>query len=175
MARAQRSPTNHSPLKTKQSPRLHHFFFPTVNPSSSCTVICPHYNCIFAHLQIYEKKEFQKKGGKGLTLFVSLLEGILFSKLSTRCDLVKPDPSLGMGRGPFLPISPRAVQAAMARRGDVLSKNEPGSTGDKTEKKTLLLLGSETSRKGPKTVLETAKQSQSLHFLLTDNLLTFSR
>lgn len=65
---------------------------------------------------------------KRLALFVSLLEGILFSKLSTRCNLVKPDPSLGIGRGPFLPISPRAVQAAIARRGDVLSKNDPVST-----------------------------------------------
>jgi hypothetical protein len=70
--------------------------------------------------RILEEKEIKR-----LALFVSLLDGILLSKLSTRCSLVNPDPSLGIGRGPFLPISPKAVQAAIANRGDVLSKNEP--------------------------------------------------
>lgn len=79
--------------------------------------------------RIPEREEIRKR----LTLFVSLLEGILLSKLSTRCNLVKPDPSLGIGSGPFLPISPRAVQAAIARRGDVLSKNEPVSTFSQKE------------------------------------------
>ena len=74
--------------------------------------------------RISEEKDKRKR----LALFVSLLEGILFSRLSTRCNLVKPDPSLGIGSGPFLPISPKAVQAAIARRGDVLSKNEPVNT-----------------------------------------------
>lgn len=81
------------------------------------------------HPQLKIKQFLEEKGKrKRRALFVSLLEGILFSRLSTRCSLVKPDPSLGIGRGPFLPISPRAVQAAIAKRGEVLSKNEPVNT-----------------------------------------------
>lgn len=84
---------------------------------------------LFVHTTMNSTKERgEKKEKERLALFVSLLEGILLSKLSTRWSLVNPDPSLGIGRGPFLPISPRAVQAAIANRGDVLSKNEPVST-----------------------------------------------
>jgi len=60
-----------------------------------------------------------------------LLEGIRASKLSTSCSFVKPVPSLGIGKGPFLPISPRAVQAATTRKGEVLSRKEP--TGEKKQ------------------------------------------
>ena len=105
---------------------LCYHLFP-LNSSSRCNAIHPFYDSIFTHLSV-NGKNFRKKDKKErLALFVSLLEGILFSRLSTRCSLVKPDPSLGMGNGPFLPISPRAVQAAIARRGEVLSKNEPVS------------------------------------------------
>lgn len=58
-------------------------------------------------------------------MLVSLPDVILPNRFSTRCFLVKPEPSSGMGRDPFRPISPKAVAAATDNKGDELSKNMP--------------------------------------------------
>lgn len=60
-----------------------------------------------------------------VTFVVSLPEGMRATRFSTMKSLVKPSPSAGIGKEPFLPISPKAVQAATARSGLLLSRKEP--------------------------------------------------
>ena len=57
---------------------------------------------------------------------LSLPEGMRASRFSTADSLVKPSPSAGISRGPFRPISPRAVHAATASSALLLSRKEPG-------------------------------------------------